>query len=187
MKTIKIKGKEYVMVVERLKYLANEKNQRYSIETFPTYMPDLNCWFVKAVLTIEDVGTFTGHATEVIGDGNINRTSAIENCETSAVGRACAMAGIGLIDDVASADEVIAASDATHGQLTLIEGLLESSTIDDNRHSIIESEYLSYSYDRAKKCINYLKDNQLRPIDRGNMSAKEINQAVTDAVNDSKK
>jgi hypothetical protein len=36
----------------------------------------------------------------------VNKTSALENAETSAVGRACAFAGIGVIDSIASADEV---------------------------------------------------------------------------------
>lgn len=35
----------------------------------------------------------TGYAYEKEGDGNVNRTSYIENCETSAIGRALANAG----------------------------------------------------------------------------------------------
>lgn len=36
----------------------------------------------------------TGHAEEVRGQGNVNRTSHVENCETSAVGRALANLGM---------------------------------------------------------------------------------------------
>jgi hypothetical protein len=36
----------------------------------------------------------------------VNKTSALENCETSAVGRALAFMGIGVIDSIASVDEV---------------------------------------------------------------------------------
>lgn len=36
----------------------------------------------------------SGHAEEVRGQGNVNRTSHVENCETSAIGRALANAGI---------------------------------------------------------------------------------------------
>jgi len=36
----------------------------------------------------------TGHASEVIGEGHVNKTSALENAETSAIGRALASMGI---------------------------------------------------------------------------------------------
>lgn len=48
----------------------------------------------------------TGHAYEKEGSTFINRTSYIENCETSAVGRALAMCGIGIDKSIASAEEV---------------------------------------------------------------------------------
>ena len=48
----------------------------------------------------------TGHAYEKENSTFINRTSYIENCETSAVGRALAMCGIGIDTSVASAEEV---------------------------------------------------------------------------------
>ena len=47
-----------------------------------------------------------GHAHEVRGSSNINKTSYVENCETSAVGRALAMLGIGIDTSIASANEV---------------------------------------------------------------------------------
>ena len=48
----------------------------------------------------------TGHAHEVQGSSNINKTSYVENCETSAIGRALAMLGIGIDTSIASANEV---------------------------------------------------------------------------------
>ena len=47
-----------------------------------------------------------GTAYEKEGSSNINRTSYIENCETSAVGRALGMAGFGIDTSIASAEEV---------------------------------------------------------------------------------
>ena len=47
-----------------------------------------------------------GHAYEKEGSTFINKTSYIENCETSAVGRALGMAGFGIDTSVASAEEV---------------------------------------------------------------------------------
>jgi hypothetical protein len=48
----------------------------------------------------------TGTAYEKEGSTFINKTSYIENCETSAVGRALGMAGFGIDISVASAEEV---------------------------------------------------------------------------------
>ena len=47
-----------------------------------------------------------GHAYEKEGSSNINKTSYIENCETSAVGRALGMCGFGIDTSVASYEEV---------------------------------------------------------------------------------
>lgn len=48
----------------------------------------------------------TGHAYEEKGAGPINKTSYVENCETSAVGRALGFLGIGSASSIASAEEV---------------------------------------------------------------------------------
>ena len=47
-----------------------------------------------------------GHAHQVKSSSNINKTSHVENCETSAVGRALAMLGIGIDTSIASSNEV---------------------------------------------------------------------------------
>lgn len=47
-----------------------------------------------------------GNAYEVKGNSGVNKTSYIENCETSACGRALGMLGIGIDADIASADEL---------------------------------------------------------------------------------
>lgn len=52
----------------------------------------------------------TGHAYEVrTGGGMVNKTSYVENCETSAVGRALAFLGIGADTAIASYEEVMSA------------------------------------------------------------------------------
>lgn len=57
----------------------------------------------------EPVTLATGMAYEKEGSSNINRTSYIENCETSAVGRALGMLGLGSEASIASAEEVATA------------------------------------------------------------------------------
>ena len=107
LQTVDIDGKNYTLIAERIKHLANEFD--YSINTDAEFLSDLNGWKVKATLTIkedEKTNIYSGHAFEVIGSNNVNSTSALENAETSAVGRACAMAGIGVTENIASANEV---------------------------------------------------------------------------------
>ena len=77
-----------------------------SITTELLSEPDAQRVVVKATVVPEDGRTYTGMAQEIIGEGFINKTSALENCETSAVGRALAMMGIGVIDSIASVDEI---------------------------------------------------------------------------------
>ncbi len=47
-----------------------------------------------------------GHAFEIRGQGYVNTTSFIENCETSAVGRALANLGFKIEDGIASREEM---------------------------------------------------------------------------------
>jgi len=54
--------------------------------------------------------TSTGHAHEVEGQGMVNTTSAMENCETSAVGRALALMGYEIKKGIASREEMAAAA-----------------------------------------------------------------------------
>jgi hypothetical protein len=57
-------------------------------------IPGADICVIRAELWLEDVCIATGYAEEVRGAGNVNRTSHVENCETSAVGRALANAGM---------------------------------------------------------------------------------------------
>jgi hypothetical protein len=57
-------------------------------------VPGADVCVIRAELWLEDVCIATGYAEEVRGAGNVNRTSHVENCETSAVGRALANAGM---------------------------------------------------------------------------------------------
>ena len=106
--TVLIKGKEYVQVKDRvLSFNDLYKNGRITTELISSTGEGL--WIVKCTVT-PDVDKpnryFTGYSQANEAQGLINKTSALENCETSAVGRALAMMGIGIIDSVGSADEV---------------------------------------------------------------------------------
>lgn len=75
---------------------------------------------------------------------------------------------------------------ATPEQLNYIDMLLENSTIRVEKKFQIETEMDTYSQSQAAECIAYLKDNQLRPIDRGNMSARELSDLIDEKINDPK-
>ena len=106
-KTTNIRGKQYVEVNERIKFFRQEdKYNLWGIRTeFP--MIDSEQCLCKCTITDADGDIIAqGHAHEVRGSSNINKTSYVENCETSAVGRALAMLGIGIDTSIASANEV---------------------------------------------------------------------------------
>ena len=110
MRTINIKGKEYVPVNERVK----EFRTKYPELRVLTELVSLDENSVVMKATVSDMeGNIlaNGYAQEDRGSSNINKTSYVENCETSAVGRALGMFGIGIDASMASADEVANAID----------------------------------------------------------------------------
>jgi|TARA_Y100000033_G_scaffold10139_2_gene9242 hypothetical protein len=106
-KTTNIRGKQYVEVNERIKFFRQEEQYKdWSIITEVKEMTDTDVVMCTTIRDARGVPIATGHAHEVKGSSNINKTSHIENCETSAVGRALAMLGIGIDTSIASANEV---------------------------------------------------------------------------------
>ena len=101
--TVKIHGKEYKTVALRIE----EFRKKHPGHTILTELVEANdtLVIVKATISWEGVVIATGYAEEVRTASKINRTSALENAETSAVGRALAFFGLGG-SEIASADEV---------------------------------------------------------------------------------
>lgn len=104
-KAIDIKGKNYVMVANRVIYF-NDHYPDASITTEMLSVPEADTVMFKATVTPDGKRFFTGHSQATWGDGMVNKTAALENAETSAVGRALAFMGIGVIDSIASVDEI---------------------------------------------------------------------------------
>ena len=104
-KTTNIKGKEYAEVNQRIKAF----RMVHPNGTITTDIVNIENGIVlmKASIT-DDEGRLigTGYAYEKEKSSFINQTSYIENCETSAVGRALGMCGFGIDTSVASAEEV---------------------------------------------------------------------------------
>ena len=113
MKKINIKGKPYVEVHERVIYFRQNfgtKEEMFGINTKIEEWDKVNKEVItKAWITDQkDRTVASGLAHEAQSDPNsfVNATSYVENCETSAIGRALAAMGIGIEDAYASADEV---------------------------------------------------------------------------------
>lgn len=110
---VKIHGKEYVEVKDRVAAFHND-HPNGAIETLILPAPEGRAR-MRAVVTPDvknPTRLFTGHAEEREGSTQINRTSYLENCETSAIGRALAAAGYGIEASYASANEVTNANAA---------------------------------------------------------------------------
>lgn len=105
LKTVKIQGKDYAPVSERIKYF-REHFPTHSLRT-EIILADETQALIKAVIRGEDDRILAeGIAFEKAGSSYINKGSHIENAETSAWGRALGNFGIGIDASVASADEL---------------------------------------------------------------------------------
>lgn len=105
LRTMDIKGKDYVEVNQRIKAF-RMLYPTGSIRTELISNEDGVCVFKAEIYSDDDRLLGVGHAQEKEDSSFINKTSYIENCETSAVGRALGMLGIGIDTSVASAEEV---------------------------------------------------------------------------------
>ena len=100
-----VKGKGYVQVNERIKGF-RQLFPNGCIETEIIEMGE-GVVTMKAIVSDGEGHVLgTGLAQEKESASFINKTSYIENCETSAVGRALGFVGIGVDGSMASADEV---------------------------------------------------------------------------------
>lgn len=100
---IDIRGKAYQTVALRVQTF----RERFPDHTLMTEIVDRNDEYVivKATIAVNGLVLATGHAEEHRKSSQINRTSALENAETSAIGRALAAYGFGGTE-FASANEV---------------------------------------------------------------------------------
>ncbi len=102
--TVSIKGKQYAIVVERHKHLL----QRFPEARFNEEIlhHDNDRVIVKVELYIGDTIYSVGHAEEFRNSSYINKTSALENASTSALGRCLAAFGLSG-SEFASAEELV--------------------------------------------------------------------------------
>ena len=144
-KTTDIKGKEYAEVNQRIKAFRMIYPEGF-IRTLILDNKDGVC-IIQATVGYYQFGEGfrneiilgTGTAYEKEGSSFINKTSYIENCETSAVGRALGMAGFGIDTSVASFEEVANAIQQQEGEelisqkyITALQNSIEKNMFDVN-------------------------------------------------------
>ncbi len=105
LKTMKIRGNDYVTVAERVRAF-RELHPDWSILTDILSNENGICLMQATIKDTEGRIISTGHAYEQEGSTFINNGSYIENAETSAVGRALGILGIGVSNSIAGAEEI---------------------------------------------------------------------------------
>jgi len=94
-------------VKDRILYF-NEKYPNGQIKTDLISHED-ELWIVKATVwpNAKEERCFSDYSQARESQGMVNKTAALENASTSAIGRCLALMGIGVLDSIASADEIV--------------------------------------------------------------------------------
>jgi hypothetical protein len=146
MKTINIKGKEYITVNERLIYFRNTNEFKgFGIKEDIVSIDDTEGIFKVTIYDSNGEPIVSAHAQEYRDSSYINKTSFVENGFTSALGRALGYLGIGIDTSIASANEV---QNAVTNQKS------------DNKKWLTESQLnatLKATKDQAEKVLNTFK------------------------------
>lgn len=106
---VNIHGNDYVTVNQRIQgFWAACPEGRIEVEWLVLEPDRAVC---RATISVLDVVVAQGTAMEERTKSGINKDKFVENCETSAVGRALGLFGIGSVESIASADEVLHAEE----------------------------------------------------------------------------
>lgn len=179
LQTTNIKGKDYVEVNERIKAF-RKLYPTGSIQTEMISDIDGVCVFKAVVGYYNEDATIlkvlgTGTAKEKENDGYINKTSYIENCETSAVGRALGMCGFGIDKSIASLEEVEKAKELqeeiTNKKIEKMQSILQ--LVEDVG---IDLEKIKNKY--KIDSLNNASDSQLQEIEATLLKHKSIQEKV---------
>tara|TARA_R110002020_G_scaffold75918_5_gene192897 strand:- start:3200 stop:3946 length:747 start_codon:yes stop_codon:yes gene_type:complete len=100
-----IKGKDYEVVASRVARFRYDHPER-AVLTECIFNGEERVVYKATICDENHLPIAVGHAEEYRNAGMINKTSATENCETSAIGRALGILGYDVCNSIASADEV---------------------------------------------------------------------------------
>jgi len=145
MKSVNIKGKEYITVNERLIYFRSQPNYKgWRISEDIISLDEKGGIFKVTITNQEGIEITNAHAQESKDTSYINKTSMLENGFTSALGRALGYLGIGIDTSIASADEVV---NAVNNQ---------PEKTEDNRPWLNQTQLTATLKGDSKKAINVI-------------------------------
>ena len=157
---VPIHGKDYITVAERIdKFRKDAAFLGFAIKT--KIISNTEYVVVRAKIIDSDGKVVaTGTAEENRNDGHINQTSALENCETSAVGRALAFLGFAGTE-IASADELIGAQEQQIRKMLHDSAANTMQALLDNYESVavIKEAILNESYQIVAETWGELEDD----------------------------
>lgn len=157
-----IKGRPYMEVNQRIKAFRMCYPMGY-IKTEMLSNENGVCIF-KAVVGVGETVLGIGHAYEKENSTFINKTSYIENAETSSVGRALGMAGFGIDTSVASAEEVQNAI------------MNQENTADEKKATPKQIEVLAKTY-TGENLIKLLEFNKVSKLEE--LSMKKASELIS--------
>lgn len=155
---VDIHGKQYNTVAERVNAF-RETDPTLAIETQLICHDDERV-IMKALIMDGDRLLATGYAEEVRGSSNINKTSALENAETSAVGRALAFFGLAGTE-IASADEVANAIKQQHEKEILAKWSAFTQKVEEHHDTLlaIRGFLAEDNFDAAREAWNEVSND----------------------------
>lgn len=184
LKTINIKGKEYVEVNERIKEFRTNKDYAGMSMTTEILHRDETTIMMRATITNKDgVVIADGIAQEVLNQKGslVNATSHVENCQTSAWGRALGCLGIGIDVAIASAEEV---DNAIKGQSSKPAPKATPANKDDIK--LIKEELFKMGATNEAEALKILKDKFAFTATSFDFSAKQAKFVASLLLNNSK-
>lgn len=158
---VNIHGKEYKTVAKRVDEFRKEHGTKLAIITSIVSI-DEKMVVMKAEISDENMRVIaTGFAEENRQASQINRTSALENCETSAIGRALANFGLGG-GEYASADEV-------------------ANAISQQNQAPVKKNYSKLNFDEVRETINAIDDEKSLDEYGAELKKKHTNMTANQA------
>jgi deoxycytidylate deaminase len=160
---VNIRGRDYHTVANRISRF-RKSHPDYSIETQLISQDDEKV-IMKSLIMDGERLIATGYAEEVRASSNINQTSALENAETSAVGRALAFFGLAGTE-IASADEVAGAI-SQQNEKVLYERFAATTKANEENHDSLVAirEFLAEeNFDAAREAWNEVDHDDQKAI-----------------------
>ncbi len=158
---IDLHGKSYTTVAERVTLFRSEtKDKPLTLET-QLILQDDEKVIMKALVLDGETLLSTGYAEEVRGSSNVNKSDALENCETSAVGRCLGFLNYGSENEIASYEERADATIQQHEKQTWERWRAFTDALLENYESImaIKNFLAEDNYDAAKEAMDELDND----------------------------